>query len=100
MTWLGAFGGYFLKKASSGDVSQHRKHTIGWLIVGVGCYGFAAILNIVALQFLPYTIVFPLTAVTYIWTMLISKWILNETISIRKIAGVTFIVLGAIILVL
>ena len=70
------------------------------MVAGGGFYGAAAILNIIALQYLPYTIVFPLTAVTYIWTMIISKWILNETISSRKIIGVTLIVIGAIVLVL
>lgn len=99
MTWLGALGGYFLKKASSYDLKSERNKLIGTLVVGVGFYGFGAILNIIALNFLPYTTVFPLTAVTYIWTMILSYFILKEKIGFRKIAGVLLILTGAIILV-
>ncbi|MGO1057675.1 EamA family transporter [Planococcus sp. FY231025] len=99
MTWLGALGGYFLKAASSHNINAERKEFLLRLIAGVGFYGFGAILNIVALQFLPYTTVFPLTAVTYIWTMVLSYLLLKETISVRKIIGVALIVAGAIVLV-
>lgn len=70
------------------------------LSIGVGFYGFGAILNIVALQFLPYTTVFPLTAVTYIWTMVLSYILLKEKIGKRKIIGVLLILLGAVVLVI
>jgi len=100
MTWFGAIGGYLLKKSSSFDYKKDTRLFGGWLLVGVGFYGAAAILNIIALRFLPYTIVFPLTAVTYIWTMILSFWLLKENISLRKILGVALIISGAIILVL
>lgn len=100
MTWFGAFGGYLLKKASSYDFKAEKFELLKWLIIGVIFYGSAAILNIIALHYLPYTIVFPLTAVTYIWTMLLSYFLLKEHISKRKLTGVSFIILGAIILVL
>ena len=100
MTWFGAIGGYLLKKSSSCDFNKDRYRFLGWLAAGVSFYGAAAILNIIALRFLPYTIVFPLTAVTYIWTMIISYFILKENISIKKILGVALIVTGAVILVL
>ena len=100
MTWFGAIGGFLLKKSSSCDFNKDRYRFWGWLAAGVSFYGAAAILNIIALRFLPYTIVFPLTAVTYIWTMMISYFILKENISIKKILGVALIVTGAVILVL
>ena len=100
MTWFGAIGGYLLKKSSDYDFNKETFLFGGWLLAGVSFYGAAAILNIIALRFLPYTIVFPLTAVTYIWTMLISFWLLKETISLRKILGVALIITGAITLVL
>jgi undecaprenyl phosphate-alpha-L-ara4N flippase subunit ArnE len=99
MTWLGALGGYFLKAASSHNINDERKEFLLRLMMGVGFYGFGAILNIIALQFMPYTTVFPLTAVTYIWTMVLSYLLLKETISLRKIIGVALIVAGAIVLV-
>nr|WP_276323908.1 EamA family transporter [Planococcus halocryophilus] len=99
MTWIGAFGGYFLKKASSFNINMERKAFMLRLLSGVFLYGVSAILNIVALKFLPYTVVFPLTAITYIWTMLISYLLLKEQISMRKIIGVLLIVTGAFVLV-
>ncbi|MDN7226451.1 EamA family transporter [Planococcus liqunii] len=99
MTWLGALGGYFLKAASSHDLQTEKTKMVTKLVLGVGFYGLGAILNIVALQYLPYTTVFPLTAVTYIWTMILSYFILKEKISLRKIAGVLLILTGAVVLV-
>lgn len=99
MTWLGALGGYFLKAASSYNINDERKKLLFRLIAGIGFYGFGAILNIVALRFLPYTTVFPLTAVTYIWTMILSYLLLKEKISKRKIIGVLLILTGAVVLV-
>jgi hypothetical protein len=39
-----------------------------------------AIINILVLKQLPYTIVFPLTSITYIWTLMISYFLLGEKI--------------------
>lgn len=99
MTWLGALGGFFLKAASSHNINEERKAFLLRLIAGVGFYGLGAILNIVALRFLPYTTVFPLTAVTYIWTMILSYMLLKEKIGKRKILGVLLILTGAVVLV-
>lgn len=100
MTWCGALGGYFLKKASAQDFKNNRMALIKWLFIGLVSYGGGAILNIIALRFMPYTVVFPLTSITYIWTMCLSAWLLHEPISARKIAGVGFILIGAVFLVL
>lgn len=99
MTWMGAFGGYFLKRATFFNINMERKAFMMRLLFGVFLYGLGAILNIVALKFLPYTLVFPLTSITYIWTMLISYFLLKEQISGRKIIGVLLIVTGAFVLV-
>ncbi|WP_370456017.1 EamA family transporter [Planomicrobium sp. YIM 101495] len=99
MTWLGALGGFFLKKVSEFSFETERRAVIIRLLLGVGLYGLGAILNIIALQYLPYTTVFPLTAITYIWTMLLSFWLLKERIGMRKIIGVLLILSGAFVLV-
>ena len=100
MTWCGALGGYFLKKASAQDFKENRPALIKWLFIGVVSYGTGAILNIIALRFMPYTVVFPLTSITYIWTMCLSAWLLKEPISARKVAGVAFILTGTVFLVI
>ncbi|MFR2167688.1 MAG: hypothetical protein ACLS5W_07540 [Coprococcus sp.] len=44
-------------------------------------YLVSALLNIYVLRYLDYSVVLPLTSVTYIWTMVISYFILKEKIS-------------------
>lgn len=66
-----------------------------YLYYGGILYILAAILNIFVLKYLEYSIVLPLTAITYIWTMLISKIYLKEKITKLKILGVILIVIGS-----
>lgn len=92
---LGAGGGFFFKRSSDPTVSAYRA-----LLLGLLCYGSAALINIYVLTLLPYSVVFPLTSITYIWTMLLSYYVLKEHINMRQIAGVGLLVLGAACLVL
>jgi len=94
MTLFGALGGYFFKKASSANGRLLQSLVIGGLF-----YVCGALLNVLLLRELPYSIVFPLTSVTYLWTLLISYFLLNEKLTIRKVTGVLFILAGAILLV-
>ncbi|MGP1608505.1 MAG: EamA family transporter [Clostridium sp.] len=66
-----------------------------YLYYGGILYILAAILNIFVLKYLEYSIVLPLTAITYIWTMLISKIYLKEKITKLKILGIILIVIGS-----
>lgn len=95
MTVLGAFAGLFLKRASS-DLNIKKLVLNYNLYLGGVLYLVAAIMNIYVLKFLDYSTVLPLTSITYIWTMLISYFILKEKINLRKILGVILIIVGAI----
>ncbi|MCA1320497.1 EamA family transporter [Bacillus tianshenii] len=99
MTLLGALGGLYLKKASSFFNGLNSKFLV-LLFIGGGLYFLGALLNIYLLTKLPYTIVFPLTSITYFWTLLLSKLQLKEKITIRKMVGVSLILIGCILLVL
>ncbi len=57
-----------------------------------------ALLNIYVLKFLPYTVVLPMTSLTYIWTMIISFYLLKEKITFKKILGVMLILIGAFLI--
>lgn len=57
----------------------------------------SALLNIFVLRYLDYSVVLPLTSITYVWTMIISYLILKESITKRKIAGVALILVGAVL---
>lgn len=99
-TLSGAFGGYFFKKASNEKGSIIKILINKNLYIGGILYVIGASLNIVLLKHLNYTVVLPLTSLTYVWTMVISYFILGEKITVKKILGVLLIVTGAITLVI
>lgn len=92
---MGSFASLFLKKASGKEniieLLKNRNIYIGGLL-----YLIAALLNIYILKYLEYSVVLPLTAITYIWTLIISHKLLKEKISKKKICGVCLIVVGVI----
>lgn len=97
MTLAGAFASLFLKKASSkGSIISMLKDKN--IYIGGVIYVIAALLNIYVLKYLEYSTVLPLTAITYIWTMIISYKILKEKITNKKKIGVILIILGAIVI--
>lgn len=94
MTLLGAVASFFLKKASGSESFIGMLTNINLYIGGI-LYLLSAIINIYILRFLEYSVVLPLTALTYIWTMIISYFLLKEKITKKKMAGVTLVILGA-----
>ncbi|GAA5415828.1 4-amino-4-deoxy-L-arabinose-phosphoundecaprenol flippase subunit ArnE [Paraliobacillus ryukyuensis] len=69
------------------------------LLFGGICYGSGALLNIYVLKKVDYTVVFPLTSITYIWTFLIAALFLKEPMTLRKLVGVVCIILGTILII-
>lgn len=103
MTVMGSVASLFLKKAAD---SLQGDSAIGVLIhllkspgIYIGCllYGTAAILNIIVLKQLDYSIVLPLTAFTYVWTIILARLRLRESIGAQKIIGMALIVAGAVL---
>ena len=87
MTMIGALGGFFFKKASSnmdGIFSLAKNKNF---YIGAAFYTAAALVNVWILKFMPISVVLPLTSFTYIWTMIIARWQLNEPITKKKITG-------------
>ncbi|MGE5626543.1 MAG: EamA family transporter [Solirubrobacterales bacterium] len=98
LTLSGSLGGFCFKKAVSSCDSLIRVVFSPLLYLGGIFYVTGAALNIVVLKFLPYTVVLPLTALTYIWTLIIAHFALKEKITRLKITGVILILAGAILL--
>lgn len=98
MTILGAIAAFFLKKAS--DFKRITELIKNYnLYVGAGLYLLSAIINIVVLKYLNYSVVLPLTSITYVWTMVISYLFLKEKVGVKKLLGVSFIIIGCICIV-
>ena len=93
MTLMGSLGSVFFKYFT-------LRRNFFYLLTGFMFYGIGALLNIYLLKELPLTFVLPANAFTFIWTLILAKWIFKESIGIYKIAGVAFIISGLILLVL
>lgn len=100
MTLLGAFGAFFFKKSADHSKSLSGMLKTYQLYVGGFLYFSSAILNICILHYLDYSVVLPLTSITYIWTILIACIWLKEKISLYKVLGITCIICGAILIAL
>jgi len=97
LTLSGALGGYCFKKASSSS-SIIKILFKPALYLGGFFYILGASLNIVVLKKLPYSVVLPLTSLTYVWTLIIAHFALKEKITRLKIIGVILILVGAVLL--
>lgn len=95
MTIMGAFGGFFFKKSTEKIKNIKDIFICLELYIGGTLYFLSALINIYLLKFLPYTIILPMTAITYIWTLLIAQKYLKEKITFYKKLGVLFIIIGA-----
>ena len=95
MTFMGSAASLFLKKTSgsTGILALAKDKN---LYLGGFLYLAAAVLNIWLLRYLDYSVVLPLTSLTYVWTMILSKLFLNEKITGRKMAGVLLLLAGAV----
>ena len=85
--FFGSVASLFLKKAS-GTEGLLALIKNPYLYIGGDLYLFSAVLE--------YSVVLPLTSLTYIWTMVLSYFILKEKITKKKIGGVILILIGAI----
>ncbi|NPV91965.1 MAG: EamA family transporter [Firmicutes bacterium] len=102
LTLLASLGSFCFKKGAAALDTRRFARTFlgnGYLYLGGVLYLAAALLNIHVLRFLPYSIVVPLTAVMYIWTMMLSRAFLGEKITPGKLAGVVCIIIGSVLLV-
>ena len=97
MTLMGSVASLFLKKASGsqGLVSLLKAPS---LYAGGLLYVLSAVLNILLLQRMAYSVVLPLTSLTYIWTMFLSRWIFGEKLTLRKLLGVALVTGGAVMI--
>ena len=100
MTLLGAMGSYYLKCATGRSSGLVRLAMSKWFMLGGVLYFVSALLNIYLLRFIPYVVFLPLTAITYVWSMLLARVFLRERITAFKVVGIVTIFCGIVCLVL
>ena len=98
-TILGAAGALLFKKASKNlsimPLRLIRNYT---LICGVMLYGFASILFVYALKLEDLSVLYPMTALSYVWATIGAKKFFNEKITKNKIIGIALIILGVVVI--
>lgn len=97
MTIVGAIAAMFIKRSSSAKSLQEYITNID-LYTGAFFYFLTALINIYVLKYLDYSVVLPFTALTYVWTMILSNYYISEIITKRKLIGLTSIIIGVIII--
>jgi len=99
MTVIGAIAAFFLKKASGFKSIPDLLKNYN-LYIGAGLYLLSAVINIFVLRYLNYSVVLPLTSITYVWTMVISYFFLKERVGGKKLIGVSLILIGCVCIVI
>lgn len=67
-------------------------------VVGLACYGGAALLYIVALRKIPMSVALPCTAASYVAIALIGHFAFGEALGVEKIAAIGLICGGVLLL--
>jgi len=92
-TWIGAFGMFYIKQGSRTfsvrTVLQNKKFIIGGTL-----YVISIPLYLIVLRFLPVSVAYPMTSMTYIWSAFLATRFLNEHVTRIRWMGIAFIILG------
>ena len=67
-------------------------------IIGLGLYGGAALLYLVALRRIPMSVALPFTAVSYVAAVLIGHFVFGEGLGTQKLVAIGLISLGVVVL--
>ena len=99
MTLFGSLGALFLKRGSAKVSELKSLVTTPQIWLGGLFYLAGALLNIYLLRGSSYSIVYPLTSLTYVWSLILSALLLHEKVTVQKLFGIAAICLGAFLLV-
>jgi small multidrug resistance pump len=95
-------GQVLLKAGATGSVAASAgflDQIFRWqTIIGLGCYGGAALLYIVALRKLPMSVALPCTAASYVVIALIGWVVFGEALGAQKLLAIGLICAGVVLL--
>lgn len=99
-TLTGSVGALALKKAMN-DIQTLSFNVIIkniWLYAGVILYIVSVLSNTLLYKYLDYSVAFPMTALSYVWTIIISSIVFREKITAKKIIAIILIIIGITII--
>lgn len=95
-------GQILLKTGATGSVAAEAgfiDQLFRWqTILGLGTYGGAALLYIIALRKIPMSVALPCTAASYVVVALIGWSVFGESLGMAKIAAIGLISIGVVLL--
>lgn len=91
---IASIASLFLKKATAGGLRISKLFRTPYLYLGGGFYVLSALMNLYLLRRLPYSLVVPLGSLTYVWTLILSHKLLDETVTRSKLLGIVLILIG------
>jgi EamA-like transporter family. len=99
-TLSGSLGAIYLKKAMNEMPTLSMKNilTSKDFYIGSILYIVSAGTSIILFKHLQYSIAFPMSSISYIWTILISHFVFKEKITWQKIVAILFLIAGVICL--
>lgn len=98
MTLCGSLGALFFKRGAANVSGLRSLLTSPRLWLGGCCYLAGAALNILLLRSHDYSVVYPLTSLTYVWSLALSAALLHERVTAQKLLGVAAVCLGVFLL--
>ena len=101
-TIIGSFASLFLKIGAN-NFSFHKNHNIFlknmYIVIGIFLYGLSAIFGIISYKGGQLSVLYPITALGYIWTTILAVYILKEKMNIYKYIAIFLVILGVIVIV-
>lgn len=105
---LNAAAQMFLKAGTNvvGTVSFGDANTVNtllqiarvpWFWAGFACYGISLFTWIATLSRLPVSVAYPLVSIGYVVNALLAWWLFGESLTMQKIVGIGFIIIGVIL---
>ena len=70
-----------------------------WIILGFACYAVSAVLWLDVLSKLDFSLAFPMVSLTYVFSLVIGRFVFHESVSWERILGVVLIVGGVFFVV-
>lgn len=98
MTLIGSLGTFFFKISTAKMTGIFSLLRIPTFYLGGFLYGLSALINVVLLRYLDYTILYPMTAIAYIWSLILSNRLMGERITKEKVTGILCICAGVVLL--
>lgn len=98
MTLAGSLGAFFFKKSTNNMEGIFSLLRIPSFYLGGFLYCFGALMNVILLRYMDYTVVYPIGSIAYIWSLLISNRFLGEAITKKKVLGIALICVGVVLL--